>query len=206
LGKQQALQMIRSRALVAALLIGVAGCAAGGIDVKRDAHLPKVENGARFTILLTDEQQGEPEYKQYAAELSARLQAHGFVAVPTPKEARYAVFLEVDQGAPAQDIPAPPAPGSPASRGGAPADIATATSPDHTSFGPGKGQLRISMFDLTRPKQPDERVFYAEVTAPSDPSSGEVAFPAMLAAAFRKFPGSADETYTVPVKPPKTTE
>jgi hypothetical protein len=73
------------------------------------------------------------------------------------------------------------------------------------SFGSGsdRNALRIAMFDLSKPRSPQERVFYAEAHAPAKQQGEEIA-DAMIAAALKNFPGKPTESYSEPL-PLKTT-
>ncbi len=60
-----------------------------------------------------------------------------------------------------------------------------------------QSRLRIAIFDLTKPKSPQERVFHAEAHAPTPRSGREIA--AMISAALKDFPGKTKESFSVPV-------
>jgi hypothetical protein len=64
-----------------------------------------------------------------------------------------------------------------------------------------QSRLRIAIFDLTKPKSPQERVFHAEAHAPTPHTGREIA--AMISAALKDFPGKTKESFSVPVPPKK---
>jgi hypothetical protein len=66
-----------------------------------------------------------------------------------------------------------------------------------------QSRLRIAIFDLTKPRSPQERVFHAEAHAPTPHTGREIA--AMISAALKDFPGKSKESFSVPVPAKKKT-
>jgi hypothetical protein len=198
-------------AALAGLLLGLGGCGADTIDVTRVSRLSTGATNERFTILLTEQEQNDAQYRRYAVALSKQIQAHGLVPVDDPSGARYAVVLNLVEPQLPEDFVPPAAPPSDMNAPGlsapshaaeqAPADPAAAAGIRHTAADSGEGRVLIAMYDLTKPQQPDEKVLGIEVTAPVK-TGREPAFLPMIAAAFKDFPGKANETYSVPL--PKT--
>jgi hypothetical protein len=62
-----------------------------------------------------------------------------------------------------------------------------------------QGKVRIGVFDLTRPKSPQERVFHADVRAKAPSDGDDAIVGAMIKAALKGFPGKTEESYSVPV-------
>jgi hypothetical protein len=193
-------------------MLGLAGCGHESMEVTRVARL-SAGDAARFTLLLSDQEQNDPEFLRYAQALSGQLQARGFVPVASPKEARYAVVLNLSEPLSPDELPAPSAPaaadrgdvgaghggiGGPGGGGviGAPGGSGAGAGISHGTVVEGEGRVQIAMFDLTRPERPDEKVFAAEVTAPVKPGH-DPAFAAMIAAAFKDFPGKGKQDFTV---------
>jgi len=201
-----------TRAALAALPLCLGGCGSDTIDVTRMSRLSTGAANQRFTILLTDQEQNDPQYRRYAVALCRQIQAHGFVPVDDPTDARYAVVLNlvepqlpedfVPSGTSASDLDAPglSAPGHSHGQGGGPppADAPGGAGIRHTAADSGEGRVQISMYDLTKPQQPDEKVLGVEVSAPVK-TGHEPAFLPMIAAAFKDFPGKDKETYSVPL-------
>ncbi len=205
------LQPGRARApLLALMLVGLAACISNTIEVTRRTSFPPAATGARFIVLLTDEQQGDPDIVHDASFLVARLEADGLVAANTSADARYAVMLarsrpsqhqEADSAASADDREANGFGGA-----GGHGMGGGGFGGHHGGHGMGRGQsspergvLRIAMFDLTKPRSPKERVFYAEVHAPADRQASEDVVEAMIAAALKNFPGKSSESYSEPL-------
>jgi len=195
-----------TQAALAGLLLCVSGCGSDTIDVTRVSRLSTGVGKERFTILLTEQEQNDTQYRRYAVALSKQIQAHGFVPVEDPRDARYAVVLNLVEPQLPEDFVPPTAGDSDSTTAGlsAPdhaqhaADPATAPGIRHTASDSGEGHVLIAMYDLTKPQQPDEKVLGVDVTAPVK-SGHEPAFLPMIAAAFKDFPGQARQTYSVPL-------
>ncbi len=203
--------------LLAAMLPGLGACTASGIDVTRRTSLSGVGRDAAFIVLLTDDQAGVADYQHYADLLVDDLRADGLVPASKPADARYAVMLahilpkahggSEDDGSSAADGPISGGRGMGGGHGGS----GGGGFGHRGGRGMGGGDsgsdqdvLRIAMFDLTKPRSPEERVFYAEVRAPSDRQSSDMVAD-MITAALRNFPGKPKESYTEPL-PPKPSD
>ncbi len=196
-------------------LLTVAGCSADTIDVQRETSLPAGGAQARFVVILTPDEESEPAFRRYAAILAAELQAHGMVAVNEPSQARYAVMFDENwHSTPSgfsssSQTPESGVGGSHGAggfdRGGA-GGMHDGSDSDHGSESSAhllldtvQGKVRIGVFDLTRPKSPQERVFHADVRAKAPPDGSDAIVGAMIKAALKDFPGKTQESYSVPV-------
>ncbi len=63
----------------------------------------------------------------------------------------------------------------------------------------GTTSFRIAIFDLSKPQQPDEKVFDAEAWAKASHEVSDKVVGAMIEAALKDFPGKPEENYSVPV-------
>jgi hypothetical protein len=193
--------------LLVPALIGLGACSSNTIDVTRRSSLPAAGKGAPFIVLLTDEQEGDPDAVHEASFLVTQLEADGLVAASTSADARYAVMLARSRASEHHDGGGSQADaqqegggwGGGAGRGmggggfgGHHGGHGMASSPS----APDKGVLRIAIFDLTKPRSPKERVFYAEVRAPADRQASDGMVDAMIAAALKNFPGKPRESFS----------
>jgi len=197
--------------LLALLLIGLGACSSNTIDVTRRSSLPGAGKGAPFIVLLTDEQQSDPDAVHDASFLVTQLEADGLVAASKTADARYAVMLarsrpgeHHDESGGSQDEAA--SQGGGFGGGGGRGMGGGGFGGHHGGHGMGGNAsasesdvLRIAIFDLTQPRSPKERVFYAEVRAPADRQASPDVVEAMIEAALKNFPGKSRESYSQPL-------
>jgi len=208
------------RAIVLPMLLGIVACSSNTIDVTRRSSISALGKDAPFIVLLTDEQESEPEYLHYAQLVVSQLESDGLVAAPKAAAARYAVMLArsqphahaADDGAPssAADDQAGGGMGEGGMGGGR--GMGSGGFGHHGGHGMGRshsqaeqGVLRIAIFDLTKPHSKQERVFYAEVHVPAEREGSEEVVDAMINAALKNFPGKPHESFSEPL-PPKAAE
>lgn len=209
--------------LLLPMLFGIAACASNTIDVTRRSSLSAFGKNAPFIVLLTDEQQTHPEYIHYAQFLVGQLESGGLVAAPKSADARYAVMLArsephehaADDGASssaADDQTGSGMGGGRGMGGGGGFGGGGGGFGHHGGHGMGRSQsrpdqgvLRIAIFDLTKPRSKQERVFYAEVHVPAGREGNEQVVDAMITAALKNFPGKPRESFSEPL-PPKTAD
>jgi hypothetical protein len=195
--------------LALCLAVSLAACGANhSIDVTRRTTLSPAVKGAPFLVLLSEDEGNDPSYHAYATELAGQLQARGLAGVNDPKKAHYAVMLERDwpQRHHASDDDSTRSDTS--GRGGHGGGGGFGGGGGHHHGGGGlntsdretnDATLRIAIFDLTKPKSPDERVFFASAHAPSGHEDEDSAINAMIEAALRDFPGKPHEAFSVPL-------
>jgi hypothetical protein len=188
----------------------LAACSSNTIDVARRANFTSASTGAPFIVLLTDEQQSDPDTVRDASFLVRQLEADGLAAADKTADARYAVMLEPGRVTQTGDETASTqsdSQGGGGFGGGGGRGMGGGGFGGHHGghgFGqsrsaPEPGVLRIAIFDLTKPRSPKERVFYAEVRAPRDRRQSEEVVDAMIAAALKNFPGKTRESYSEPL-------
>jgi hypothetical protein len=196
---------------IALLLLSVSACASNTIDVTRRASLPALGKDAPFIVLLTKEQENEEDYVHYAQLLVTRLEAGGLVAADTSAHARYAVMLarseprsqqgDESAGSISSDDMGSAGSGHSFGGGGMGGGRHGGHGMGRSQAAPERGVLRIAMFDLTKPRSAQERVFYAEVRAPAERQNSEAVVDVMIDAALKDFPGKPRESYTEPLPP-----
>ncbi len=194
-------------------LLALAGCGGETIDVQRETSLPASGAPARFVVILTQDEESEPAFRRYAAILADELRSHGMVAVSDPRDAHYAVMFDenwhstpsgfdhASQGSGSRGAGDFDRGGMGGMHGAGDAD-ATPTSSDpsaHLLLDTVQGKVRIGVFDLTRPKSPQERVFHADVRAKAPADGSDAIVDEMIKAALKDFPGKSQESYSVPV-------
>ncbi len=209
--------------LAVCLALGVSGCGGNNsIDVTRRTSLSPEVKGAPFLVLLNEDEGGDPSYQGYAASVAEQLKTHGMAGVTDPKKARYAVMLERewphkhrasdDASASSDDSGTGHGSGHGGFGGGGGGGGGFGGGGGHHHGGGGGGKsdtdshdtsLRIAIFDLTKPKSPDERVFFASAHAPIGQDENDASVSAMIDAALKDFPGKPRETFSValPAKP-----
>ena len=195
-------------ALAGCLALGLGACAAANsIDVTRRTSLSPAVKGAPFLVLLSEDEGNDPTYKDYAAALAGQLQAQGLTAVNDPKQARYAVMLEREwpHRHAASDDSRPSADGGGmGGRGGGGFGGGGGGGHHHGGSGLGGSEtgthetaLRVAVFDLSKPRSPQEQVFFASAHAPVGEDENDAAVDTMIAAAVKDFPGKPQESFAV---------
>jgi hypothetical protein len=188
--------------------VGLAACGANhSIDVSRRTSLSPAVKGAPFLVLLSEDEGNDPSYHAYAAELASQLQAQGLAGVNDPRRAHYAVMLERDWPQSHHASDGESTSNDTGGRGGHGGGGGFGGGGGHHHGGgggfsksdsdPNDASLRIAIFDLTKPKSPDERVFFASAHAPSGHDEDDSAINAMIEAALKDFPGKPRESFSV---------
>ena len=197
---------------LAALQIGLGACAANTIDVARRTSLSGVGKGTPFIVLLTDEEQADPDDVQYAALLVRQLEAEGLVAAVSSAQARYAVMMARSEPKPQRHDDSTDSTNDSSGGGRMGGGHGGGFSGRHGGHGMGgshsgadQGTLRIAIFDLTKPRSRQERVFFAEVHVPADRQADDDVVAAMITAALKDFPGKSSESFSEPL-PPKSAQ
>jgi hypothetical protein len=198
------------------VLLSIGACASNTIDVTRQSSISAFGKDTPFIVLLTDEQETDPETIHCAQFLVSQLESNGLVAAPKSADARYAVMLArsqpradaADEGgasSAADDRAGSGLGGGRGMGGGGGFGRHGGYGMGRSQSQPERGVLRIAIFDLTKPRSKQERVFYAEVHVPVDRQGSEGVVDAMITAALKNFPGKARESYSEPL-PPRAAE
>lgn len=196
------------------VLIGLAGllagCASSGIQVEREAHLPPDSAGATFMMLAARGQDDDPGYARNADLVAAELAARHFVRVADPASARFAVMVWDRRGESraAEDRPSTPPASGLRGRGRGRMGLAggggmRSSPPPVDAPDPAPRPVRrveIQIYDLARPRGPDEHVFTADARLAESEAGGRGAAE-LIAAALRDFPGRGRDRFSVPVSP-----
>ena len=166
---------------LAALLavMALSACGGGRIEVDRMAVLPPDTVKTTFVMVRAKSQDHSKSYPKFADRIAEKLAAKGFSRVDAASQAKYAVMFSYDGDGMAG-----------ASDGG--------RHGMHDKKGEGKVErmVSIALFDLSRPDQPDEKVFGGRAKCTTETANPDAVISALIDAILKDFPGKAHETYS----------
>ncbi len=159
-------------------VMAVTACGGARIDVSRMTTLAAEPQKATFVMVRTKAQDRSTDYPKLADQIAAQLVAKGFSRVESAAQARYALMFTYDGEGVGGDS------GSKRRASKKNADEKIELS------------LSIALFDLTRPNQPDEKVFGGRARCLVEPTNPVAIGSALIEVVLRDFPGKSHETYS----------
>lgn len=207
--------MMKKLMLIATIALALSACAQ--VNVTAFHTLPESLAGKTFEMVPGEKQQGSLEWKAYAEMVASKLEAKGLRQVAAQSDADYGVFVFywIDGGA--TTVSAVPTYGQTSSGktttttsyvGRMPITQTSYTPPTYgiTGYYPastttyGKGML-ISIMDVRKSVAERKPVmaYEAKITSTGSSNSINEAIPALVAAAFKDWPGKSGTTRRVEI-------
>ncbi len=162
-------------------VMAVSACGGGRIEVARMAVLPTDAQKTTFVMVRAKSQDRAKDYPKFADQIATQLVAKGLARVDAPSQAKYAVMFSYDGDGGTGD----------SSEGG------RRSGRDKKGDGKVERTVSIALFDLSRPDQPDEKVFGGRAHCTAETTNPNAVVSALIDAILKDFPGKAHETYSV---------
>lgn len=161
----------------------LSACSGGRIDVTRTAALPDDVPKATFIMVRGKTQDHAKEWPKFADQIAGQLAARNLSRVEAASQARYAVMFSYDGDG----------------MGGKSEGSARKhrDKDKKSGGGPVEREVSIALFDLSRPNQPNEKVFGGRALCKTEAADANAVVAAMIDAVLKDFPGKDRETYGV---------